>query len=97
MGDMGELGDEGPAMHAEVGAFARAAGIDALIAVGPASAQAARAFGPQARHYDSIDAAREAAQAEAAAGAVLLVKGSRFMQMERMADALAGGGGSNAA
>jgi len=97
MGDMGELGDEGPAMHAEVGAFAREAGIDALIAVGAASAEAARAFGAHARHFDAIDAARDAARAEAMAGATVLVKGSRFMQMERVADALAAPGGPHAA
>ena len=97
MGDMGELGEGGPAMHAEVGEFARGAGIDALIAVGPASAQAARAFGPQARHFDAVEGARDAARAEAASGATVLVKGSRFMQMERVADALAAPGGSHAA
>ena len=97
MGDMGELGSEAPAMHAEVGAFAREAGIDALIAVGSASAEAARAFGANARHFDSVDAARDAARAEAMAGATVLVKGSRFMQMERLADALAAPGGTHAA
>jgi len=97
MGDMGELGEDGPAMHAEVGEFARAAGIDALLAVGPASAHAAEAFGPQARHFDALEGARDAAKAEAAAGATVLVKGSRFMQMERIADALAARGGPDAA
>ncbi|HZZ94779.1 MAG TPA: UDP-N-acetylmuramoyl-tripeptide--D-alanyl-D-alanine ligase [Usitatibacter sp.] len=97
MGDMGELGDEAPSMHAEVGEFARGAGIDALIAIGAASAHAVRAFGPGAHHFEAVDAARDAARAEAAAGATVLVKGSRFMQMERVADALAAPGGSNAA
>jgi UDP-N-acetylmuramoyl-tripeptide--D-alanyl-D-alanine ligase len=97
MGDMGELGESAPAMHAEVGEFARASGIEVLIAVGPQSANAARAFGANARHFDAVDAAREAARAEAASGATVLVKGSRFMQMERVADALAAPGGSNAA
>ena len=97
MGDMGELGAGAAAMHAEVGSFAREAGIDALIAVGPASADAAKAFGARARHFDAVDGARAAAQAEAQAGATVLVKGSRFMQMERVADALAAPGGSHAA
>ncbi|MDQ3028336.1 MAG: UDP-N-acetylmuramoyl-tripeptide--D-alanyl-D-alanine ligase [Pseudomonadota bacterium] len=88
MGDMGELGPGTGAMHGEVGAFAKAAGIDALLALGSASAAAVEAFGAGARHFD--DAARliEEAGHEAARGATLLVKGSRFMQMERVADAL---------
>jgi UDP-N-acetylmuramoyl-tripeptide--D-alanyl-D-alanine ligase len=97
MGDMGELGEDALAMHAEVGAFAREAGIDALIAVGGASAEAARAFGSHARHFEAVEAARDAARAEAMAGATVLVKGSRFMQMERVADALAAPGGTHAA
>ncbi len=89
MGDMGELGAESAAMHAEVGRYAREAGIDALLAVGEASRQAVEAFGKGARHFDHVDALREAARGEALAGAAILVKGSRFMQMERVADALA--------
>jgi UDP-N-acetylmuramoyl-tripeptide--D-alanyl-D-alanine ligase len=93
MGDMGELGDESPAMHAEVGEYARESGVDALLAIGEASRNAVAAFGPGARHFENIDALRDAARAEAANGAAILVKGSRFMRMERVADALAGEGG----
>jgi len=96
MGDMGELGDESPAMHAEVGEYARESGVDALLAMGEASRNAVAAFGPGARHFEDIDALRDAARAEAAAGAAILVKGSRFMRMERVADALAGEGGDAA-
>jgi UDP-N-acetylmuramoyl-tripeptide--D-alanyl-D-alanine ligase len=97
MGDMGELGEASAALHAEVGAFARTQGIDALFALGEASAEAARGFGPGARHFDDAGALIGAAAAEAAAGATILVKGSRFMQMERVADALAGRGEGHAA
>ena len=45
LGDMGEVGDNGPAFHREVGAFAKARGIDALWTVG--SAQHARRRGLQ--------------------------------------------------
>jgi UDP-N-acetylmuramoyl-tripeptide--D-alanyl-D-alanine ligase len=93
MGDMGELGEAGPEMHAEVGAFAREAGVDALLATGEASRRAVEAFGQGARHFASIDTLVEAAGHEAAQGATILVKGSRFMQMERVADALAQGDG----
>ena len=98
MGDMGELGAEARAMHAEVGAFAREAKVDALFALGAESAAAVSAFGVGARHFDELDAILGAARREAKAGATLLVKGSRFMKMERIADALAGtSGGDHAA
>ncbi len=97
MGDMGELGAEGPQMHAEVGAFARAAGVDGMLALGESSRLAAEAFGKGARHFESVEALLEEAGHEAAQGATLLVKGSRFMKMERVADALALSGTSHAA
>ncbi|MEP7260499.1 MAG: UDP-N-acetylmuramoyl-tripeptide--D-alanyl-D-alanine ligase [Usitatibacter sp.] len=97
MGDMGELGEESGNLHAQIGAFARESGIDALLALGDASRRSAQAFGSAARHFEAIEALLEEAGHEAARGATLLVKGSRFMQMERVADALAQEGGSDAA
>ena len=96
MGDMGELGEDAAAMHAEVGKFAREARIDVLLALGEASRHAVEAFGAGATHFADIEALGEAAALEAAAGAALLVKGSRFMRMERVADALCGDGGLHA-
>jgi len=93
MGDMGELGSETRAMHAEVGEFARRQGIDALLALGAESRQAAQAFGANGRHFADAAALIEAARAEARPGTTILVKGSRFMQMERVSDALAVAGG----
>jgi UDP-N-acetylmuramoyl-tripeptide--D-alanyl-D-alanine ligase len=97
MGDMGELGGESHALHAEVGAFAREAGIERLLALGEASRGAVAAFGRGARHFDDMAALIEEAGHEAAKGATLLVKGSRFMQMERVSDALALPGNDRAA
>jgi UDP-N-acetylmuramoyl-tripeptide--D-alanyl-D-alanine ligase len=96
MGDMGELGAQSAALHAEVGAFAREHGIDALLTLGDDSREAARAFGEGARAFATFEEALEAVRAEAARGATLLVKGSRFMRMERIADALAGPGDAHA-
>jgi UDP-N-acetylmuramoyl-tripeptide--D-alanyl-D-alanine ligase len=87
LGDMGEVGDRGPAFHAEVGAYARERGIDHLWCVGPQSADAARAFGSQARHFADVPALI-VARADLPAAASVLVKGSRFMAMERVVDAL---------
>ncbi len=98
MGDMGELGTDALRMHEEVGAHARLRGIHALLALGEASAAAAGAFGAGARHFDSVDALAGAARAECAPGVTVLVKGSRFMRMERVVERLvqsvaeAGGG-----
>ncbi|HWH83544.1 MAG TPA: UDP-N-acetylmuramoyl-tripeptide--D-alanyl-D-alanine ligase [Burkholderiaceae bacterium] len=88
LGDMGEVGDRGPAFHREVGAFAKARGIDALWAVGAASTHAAAAFG-SARHFESV-AELLAALPEAPACAAVLVKGSRFMRTEQVVAALLG-------
>jgi len=87
LGDMGEVGDRGPAFHAEVGAYAKERGIDHLWCVGTQSAAAARAFGPSARHFADVPALIAARQ-DLPAAASVLVKGSRFMQMERVVHAL---------
>ena len=95
LGDMGEVGAEGPAFHREVGAYARAARIDRLYATGAGAALAAQAFGAGARHFDSVDDLAAALAAEAVRGATVLVKGSRFMRMERVVAALSGAGGGH--
>mgnify|MGYP000858218296 CR=1 FL=1 len=97
LGDMGELGEGAPALHAEVGAFAKARGIDGLVAFGPLARHAADAFGEGARHFADLAPAIETARDEALAGAVVLVKGSRSMRMERVCDAIAPEGGAHAA
>lgn len=101
LGDMGEVGSQGPAFHAEVGAHARACRIDRFIAVGTACAEAARAFGPSARWFETVEAWQAALMAEGPAllgGArSVLVKGSRFMRMERIVRSLAVDGSAAAA
>jgi UDP-N-acetylmuramoyl-tripeptide--D-alanyl-D-alanine ligase len=91
VGDMGEVGQQGPAFHAEVGQRARARGIEHLWCAGILSAQTARSFGPAARHFASteglVNALRVGPSSWPAAGAVL-VKGSRFMALERAVQAL---------
>jgi len=84
LGDMGEVGAQGPAYHREVGEYAKRRGIGALYALGEASRESAAAFGEGARHF----ASPEALVAALPAAATLLVKGSRFMRMERVVAAL---------
>ncbi|MEX3526110.1 MAG: UDP-N-acetylmuramoyl-tripeptide--D-alanyl-D-alanine ligase [Burkholderia sp.] len=89
IGEMGEVGDEGPACHREIGAYARERGIDALYATGDATRDACTAYGDTARHFDEVGAllaALDAAGFDAAA--TVLVKGSRYTRMERVVDAL---------
>jgi UDP-N-acetylmuramoyl-tripeptide--D-alanyl-D-alanine ligase len=89
MGDMGEVGDQGPAFHREVGAYAAQQGIDTLFALGDASIDAAKSFGPAGQHFTDISSLIAALTgAGFGPGATFLVKGSRFMQMERVVDAV---------
>lgn len=87
LGDMGEVGARGPEFHAEVGAYANERGIEHLWCAGALCADAARAFGSGARHFADALSLVDAVD-ELPAVASLLVKGSRFMQMERVVAAL---------
>ncbi len=86
LGDMGEVGDQGPAFHREVGAYARARGIESLWTTGSASIEATQAFSA-GRHFDAVDDLL-AALPQAPVAASVVVKGSRFMKMERVVEAL---------
>jgi UDP-N-acetylmuramoyl-tripeptide--D-alanyl-D-alanine ligase len=90
LGDMGEVGANGPAFHREVGEYAHAVRIDRLSTVGTLAAESAAAFGPGAEHFASVDALAAHVAAHARAGTTVLVKGSRFMRMERVVAALCG-------
>ena len=81
LGDMAEVGDQGPQFHAEAGAQAQRSGIEQILTLGPLTAHLS-AFGGQ--HFASIDALLAAVQAQLPQVASVLVKGSRFMQMERV-------------
>jgi UDP-N-acetylmuramoyl-tripeptide--D-alanyl-D-alanine ligase len=83
LGDMGEVGDQGPEFHAEVGRYARERGIEHLLTHGSQAELAAQAHG-QAQHHPSIEPlCAELDRLCLQAGSVL-VKGSRFMKMERV-------------
>lgn len=98
LGDMGEVGDQGEAFHREVGAYARERGIDTLFTLGDQTPFTCAAFGPQARHFTDADALCEALLQAPQPVAAVLVKGSRFMRMERVIAALdASSGESNRA
>lgn len=84
LGDMGEVGNQGAAFHREVGAYARERGIAGLWTAGALAADAAAAFGAGARHFNDVDMLADEAFVQAPAFASVVVKGSRFMHMERV-------------
>ena len=90
MGDMGELGeDEAAAMHAEVGAYARDKGIEAAYFVGNNSVEAAETFGAEGLWFAAKDPLIQVLSHDLPERATVLVKGSRFMKMEEVIEALA--------
>lgn len=91
LGDMGEVGDQGAAWHREIGVAAARRGVDHLLLTGVATREAAEGFGQVAEHFgDDVDGLAARARQLAVSSAVVLVKGSRFMRMERVVGALTG-------
>lgn len=86
MGDMGELGEDAPRFHAEIGAAARHAGIQRLLALGELSREAVREFGAGGQHFADVESLYAELGGELSAETTVLVKGSRFMKMERVVE-----------
>jgi len=86
LGDMGELGDDAATLHAEIGSEARRAGIERLFALGALSANAVGEFGSGGRHFECIEDLQAALENELDGNTTVLVKGSRFMKMERVVE-----------
>jgi UDP-N-acetylmuramoyl-tripeptide--D-alanyl-D-alanine ligase len=83
LGDMGEVGTQGPEFHEEIGAYAASRGIDTVLATGDLARHMA---GSGAQHYEQFDDLLAALdkQLGSKSDATVLVKGSRFMKMERV-------------
>lgn len=88
MGDMGELGENEAALHAELGAYAKAAGVDGLYALGNLAAKAAETYGQGASCHDTVEGLAGALSPSLDATTTVLIKGSRFMRMERVVELL---------
>jgi len=88
LGDMGEVGDNGPEFHREVGEYAAQRGIDLLMALGEQTQDTVMAFGDGGEHFADVAPLAAALIAKLSAPATVLVKGSRFMRMERVLEAL---------
>ena len=87
MGDMGEVGDQGPRFHEEAGLYAAKQGIEKFYTLGVQSAFASGSFG-HGEHFDDVEALKNAVTALLPAVSSVLVKGSRFMKMERVVRSL---------
>ncbi len=84
LGDMGELGTDAAAMHAQIGLAARAAGVSRLLALGDLTQETVGAFGAGAMHFERIQELLAELENELTPNTTVLVKGSRFMQMDRV-------------
>jgi UDP-N-acetylmuramoyl-tripeptide--D-alanyl-D-alanine ligase len=90
LGDMLELGSEEERFHQEIGAHARATGVDLLVTVGPRAAAMGPAFGGPVEHVADAAAAAELLPSLLREGDIVLVKGSRGVGLEVVAQRLAG-------
>jgi UDP-N-acetylmuramoyl-tripeptide--D-alanyl-D-alanine ligase len=97
LGDMGEVGDEGPLYHREVGEYARRQGVQWLFTLGDAAQASSQAFRQASpgremvavtEHFADLQSLLRRLAQRPAGPATLLVKGSRFMKMERVVTAL---------
>ena len=88
LGDMGELGANTARLHQEVGAAVKKAGVNQLFATGELSRNVTDAFGDHASWFDSVDTLIDALRVSITSDVNVLVKGSRFMRMERVVAAL---------
>jgi UDP-N-acetylmuramoyl-tripeptide--D-alanyl-D-alanine ligase len=84
MGDMGEVGEAAGQMHDEIGGYAKSQGIDQLFALGEKSAAAVHNFDGGGQHFSSVAALVAALRPLMDKDTTVLVKGSRFMRMERV-------------
>ncbi|MCL2298405.1 MAG: UDP-N-acetylmuramoyl-tripeptide--D-alanyl-D-alanine ligase [Proteobacteria bacterium] len=92
LGDMGEVGEAGAAFHREIGEYARAKGVTRLLTLGTLARHAQAAFGDGAEHFETmetlLDVLRKSLTQHGEASGTVLVKGSRFMQMDKVVTAL---------
>jgi len=88
LGDFGELGGESEHLHYKMGIEARESGVQRLWTIGQQSEQAGKAYGDGAQHFTNIEALKDKLKEELSSDVVCLIKGSRFMQLDQLADAL---------
>ena len=90
LGDMGEVGADGAAFHREIGEYAKQRGVQNLYTLGQLAEASSMAFGKGAQHFSELENLLVALQEKQSIGNTILVKGSRFMKMERVVGHLTG-------
>jgi UDP-N-acetylmuramoyl-tripeptide--D-alanyl-D-alanine ligase len=95
LGDMAELGESSEDSHAHIGSYARDCGIKRLFAMGPLSSRAVETFGSGGEWFADADSLTRRLQGEVSPGVTVLIKGSRINRLERVVQALSGGGASS--
>lgn len=84
LGDMGEVGADGAAFHQEIGLHAKAQGIKHLYTLGSLAQASSNAFGEGAQHFEELTGLLSTLDQHRGNGNTILIKGSRFMKMERV-------------
>jgi UDP-N-acetylmuramoyl-tripeptide--D-alanyl-D-alanine ligase len=84
LGDMGELGEDAVHLHSEIGAEARRFGVSQLLALGKLTPHTVHEFGKGAYHFEQIEDLFAVLDKNLDIDSTVLVKGSRFMRMERV-------------
>jgi UDP-N-acetylmuramoyl-tripeptide--D-alanyl-D-alanine ligase len=92
LGDMAELGEVSHDSHAHIGSYARDCGIKRLFAMGPLSSRAVETFGSGGEWFADAESLTRRLQTELTPGVTVLIKGSRINRLERVVQALTGGG-----
>ncbi|MGO9987325.1 MAG: UDP-N-acetylmuramoyl-tripeptide--D-alanyl-D-alanine ligase [Steroidobacteraceae bacterium] len=92
LADMAELGEHTSDSHAHMGRYARDCGVKRLFAFGPQSSRAVETFGSGGEWFADVDSLIRRLQAELSPGVTVLIKGSRVNRLERVVQALSGGG-----
>ena len=87
LGDMGEVGLQGAEFHQEVGAYAKTCAIQSLFTLGDLCQHSSQAF-EGAVHFSDMDSLQARVLSDISTYNSVLVKGSRFMKMERVVEAL---------
>jgi UDP-N-acetylmuramoyl-tripeptide--D-alanyl-D-alanine ligase len=92
LGDFGELGPESTAIHQQLGRDAQAAGVKRLFTIGQQSQLASAEFADNAQHFNELSELEAELKNALNKDVACLIKGSRFMKLDKLADALAVGG-----